>query len=174
MPQWHYRLQCMHTRRIIRGSFPSVYCFCLMLSIIFFHSCISACPPMTRPPLCNDVSCWLSVFEVWCHVACYCLKWLDWLLLLNAQSTAKVISGRLFEVACHIVTGHMFDREVDTHCGLISDNPKASICCLQGCLAVTAVGFSFFVALPTGKRAFTLSGGGGWRSHVNLDVLLLI
>ncbi|XP_041349080.1 uncharacterized protein LOC121368420 [Gigantopelta aegis] len=30
------------------------------------------------------------------------------------------------------------------------DLPQSSLCCLQGCLATSAVGFSFFIALPTG------------------------
>ncbi|ESO95720.1 hypothetical protein LOTGIDRAFT_160269 [Lottia gigantea] len=30
------------------------------------------------------------------------------------------------------------------------DMVKSSLCCLEGCLATTSVGFSFFVALPTG------------------------
>ncbi|CAL1528861.1 unnamed protein product [Lymnaea stagnalis] len=34
---------------------------------------------------------------------------------------------------------------------------KPGLCCLQGCLAATAVGFSFFVALPTGIILVVLS-----------------
>ncbi|XP_050413519.2 uncharacterized protein LOC126827979 [Patella vulgata] len=30
------------------------------------------------------------------------------------------------------------------------DSVKSSLCCLQGCIAASSVGFSFFVALPTG------------------------
>ncbi|GFN88954.1 hypothetical protein PoB_001546000 [Plakobranchus ocellatus] len=34
---------------------------------------------------------------------------------------------------------------------------KPGLCCLQGCMAGTAVGFSFFVALPTGIILIVLS-----------------
>uniref|UniRef100_A0A0B7B8X0 Uncharacterized protein n=1 Tax=Arion vulgaris TaxID=1028688 RepID=A0A0B7B8X0_9EUPU len=37
------------------------------------------------------------------------------------------------------------------------DHEKTSICCLQGCLAASVVGFSFFVALPTGIILIVLS-----------------
>ncbi|CAG5123728.1 unnamed protein product, partial [Candidula unifasciata] len=36
-------------------------------------------------------------------------------------------------------------------------NAKTSICCLQGCLAASVVGFAFFVALPTGIILIVLS-----------------
>jgi hypothetical protein len=38
-----------------------------------------------------------------------------------------------------------------------SDNAKTSICCLPGCLAASVVGFSFFVALPSGIILIVLS-----------------
>ncbi|BFZ09069.1 hypothetical protein BsWGS_12108 [Bradybaena similaris] len=49
------------------------------------------------------------------------------------------------------VKGQVFELEDDT------DNPKTSICCLQGCVAASVVGFAFFVALPTGIILIVLS-----------------
>ncbi|PVD25111.1 hypothetical protein C0Q70_15609 [Pomacea canaliculata] len=54
------------------------------------------------------------------------------------------------------------------------ENPKSSVCCLQGCLAGTAVGFSFFVALPSGILLVVFSTNSNDRALLIVGVVLVI
>ncbi|XP_012941370.1 uncharacterized protein LOC106012575 [Aplysia californica] len=51
---------------------------------------------------------------------------------------------------------------------------KSSLCCLQGCLAVSAVGFSFLVALPTGIILVVLSVNNKDQALLSVGVVLVV
>jgi len=51
---------------------------------------------------------------------------------------------------------------------------KVHLCCLQGCLAGTAVGFSFLGALPTGIILLVLANNDNDGSLLSVGVVLVV